>query len=161
MPQTDSPIELFVKQFYYELGIATPGQLDIYKIAREIGLEVILHPALSFRWDGILVIRGGTKQQNWQRFGHEICHYLRHCGDQRFMHELFVELQEYQATHFAYHFCVPSFMLDRIRLPPELPRAAALVAELFNVELSFAEKRMARYHQKLLGASLEKSLFYN
>lgn len=144
----DSPIEVFVRQFYMDLGISTPNQLGINKIAPQIGLEVVMHPALSFHWDGILVIKSGTRQQNWQRFGHEICHYLRHCGDQRYMHELFIELQEYQARHFAYHFCVPTFMLEKLSMPATVEQAAATIAHTFNVELGFAEERLAKYLQK-------------
>lgn len=65
------------------------------------------------------------------------------------MHPLFVELQEWQADNFALHFCIPTFMLQRIRLPPDRQAAVCFIAETFNDEIEFAELRLDRYLQKL------------
>ncbi len=153
MAPTESSLEQFVREFYNNNGITQPGQLGIQNIAPLVGLEVIIHPEISLYWNDTIVIRRGTEREHWQRFGHEVCHFLRHCGDQRYMHQLFIELQENQARNFAYHFCIPTFMLQRIRLPPDLREAVYLIAETFNVEYAFAEERLVRYRKKLYIAS--------
>ncbi|WP_371811524.1 hypothetical protein [Sporosarcina sp. Te-1] len=52
------------------------------------------------------------------------------------MHPLFIELLEWQADNFAMHFCVPTFMLDRILLPPDQKAAIHLIMETFKVDYS-------------------------
>ncbi|MCY1631342.1 MULTISPECIES: ImmA/IrrE family metallo-endopeptidase [Bacillus] len=44
--------------------------------------------------------------EQWKEFGHELCHVLRHEGNQLTMSPLSAELQEMQANVFAYKFCV-------------------------------------------------------
>ncbi len=151
MTSTESRTEKFVREFYSENGVTQPSHLGIQNIAPLVGLEVIIHPELSLFWNDTIVIREGTERQHWQRFGHEVCHFLRHCGDQRYMHELFIELQENQARNFAYHFCVPSFMLEEIDLPNNMAQSAGMIAKIFGVEYSFAERRIEQYYQKIGG----------
>ncbi|MFS0574956.1 ImmA/IrrE family metallo-endopeptidase [Sporosarcina sp. 179-K 3D1 HS] len=86
-----------------------------------------------------------TKQQIWQDFAHELGHILRHEGYQWSMEEPFREYQEWQAENFAHHFCVPTFMLDRLDLPRLRCEAVWLIASLFNVETTFANDRLEKW----------------
>lgn len=86
-----------------------------------------------------------TKQQQWQKFGHEVCHYLIHCGQQLNMYYLFRDLQENQANYFAYHFCIPTFMLEDLK-----EVTVYEVMNLFNVEYEFAFKRLEMYERKII-----------
>ncbi|HAM81614.1 ImmA/IrrE family metallo-endopeptidase [Ornithinibacillus bavariensis] len=90
-------------------------------------------------------IRRSTKQKEWQLFGHELGHSLRHCGHQLKMHPLFKELQEYQANYFAYHFCIPTFMLDKL-----INYTVKDIMALFNVENDFALRRLEMHKGKFL-----------
>ncbi|HLR71553.1 MAG TPA: ImmA/IrrE family metallo-endopeptidase [Pseudogracilibacillus sp.] len=89
-------------------------------------------------------------------FGHEVCHYLRHCGNQLKMHPLFLQLQESQANHFAYHFCVPTFMLQQLREVTIYD-----VMELFNVEFDFALRRLEMYRNNVLGRNMSYARTYS
>lgn len=61
------------------------------------------------------------------------------------MHPMFIDLQEWQANHFAYHFCVPTFMLE------DLEEVTIYeIMNLFNVCYDFASKRIEMYQNKLL-----------
>lgn len=153
----NSHLEDYIQQFYKDSSIEQPEQLNKYVIADELNVGVYLtgNTSEAFYWDGryyIFIDRDLDNQRRWQDFGHELCHVLRHSGHQGNMPAPFRELQEWQADNFMYHFCVPSFMLRRIRLPPDQQSAVRLIAETFNVEISFAEERLKRYLRK---ASIE------
>ncbi|MHC8517044.1 ImmA/IrrE family metallo-endopeptidase [Sporosarcina sp. ITBMC105] len=149
-----SHLEDYIIDLYKEIGISRPSQLNIALIAKR--LNIIIYP---IGWTSEAIYVNGrqyiylnkhlTTEQRWQDFAHELGHILRHSGNQRKLHPLFVELQEWQADNFMYHFCVPTFMLRRIRLPPDKDTAICLIARTFNVEFEFAEERLKRYLNKL------------
>lgn len=149
-----SYLEEYIIDLYKKIGISRPKQLKLENVAKR--LDIIVY---TFGWPSEAVYANGrqyiylnrnlTPEQKWQEFAHELGHILRHAGHQRKLHPLFVELQERQADNFALHFCIPTFMLQRIRLPPEKKEAIHLIADTFNVECDFAEKRLDRYQQKL------------
>ncbi|HLS10432.1 ImmA/IrrE family metallo-endopeptidase [Lentibacillus sp.] len=137
-----------MRNLYRYLNISHPNQLDINKIANKLNLT-IHYGSTSFRIDNELVIKRSTKQKEWQLFGHEVGHYLIHVGNHYFMHYLFRDLQEWQANLFAYHFCVPTFMLDNL-----YKIIASDIMNLFNVEFEFARKRLEMYERKVIDERL-------
>ncbi|VDG98862.1 Domain of uncharacterised function (DUF955) [Lysinibacillus sphaericus] len=148
-----SNLEDYVMDVYKDIGVAHPEQINRYMIADQlnIGHYPTSGKSEALYSDGryyIFVNRELNHRQQWQDFGHELCHVLMHEGSQKHMYPLFRELQEWKANNFMYHFCVPTFMLQRIRLPPEKQRAVSLIAETFQVEYQFAEKRLDRYINK-------------
>lgn len=150
-----SYLEDYVEDLYKRLGINEPDELDKYAIGNELNIGIYLVSGESEAFcsqerNYIFLNRNLSHQERWQDFGHELCHVLRHSGHQRDMQPMFRELQEWQADNFMYHFCVPAFMMKRIRLPPNSYEAVTLIAELFNVEMKFAEERLNRYYQKVL-----------
>lgn len=60
------------------------------------------------------------------------------------MHRLFIDLQEYQAAYFAYHFSIPTFMLEDLK-----EVSACEIMNLFNVEEEFALRRLEMYQNKV------------
>ncbi|AMW99370.1 hypothetical protein [Rummeliibacillus stabekisii] len=46
---------------------------------------------------------------------------------------------------FAYHFCIPTFMLDSLKLADSLQAAVLQVQDTFNVLHEFALKRLNEY----------------
>ncbi|MFA1821216.1 ImmA/IrrE family metallo-endopeptidase [Virgibacillus oceani] len=128
------------------MEITEPEQLAIDNVAKELKLQVV-YRRKAFRFYDEIILTPGTIQQEWQLFGHEVGHYLIHTGSQLQMHYLFRDLQEYQANHFAYHFCVPTFMLEN-----ETDLSVYKIMNLFNVEFDFALRRLEMYERKLLDA---------
>ncbi|MEK4026335.1 ImmA/IrrE family metallo-endopeptidase [Sporosarcina sp. FSL W7-1283] len=150
---TQSHLEDFIESLLKEIGVFKPIHLNKFYIADMLGVYLhLLEVRSRGLWDGdiyyIFLNPNLSRQQRWQDFGHELCHGLRHAGNQKSMPSSFRKLQEWQANNFMYHFCVPTFMLRSIQLPSDQRFAAALIAETFNVEFSFAEERLKRYYQK-------------
>jgi len=142
--------ELYVKRFYQSINIYHPYQLTINEIAEKLNLSIIYWPYSS----EITLYKGVYKmfinehlndQQQWQVFGHEIGHFLLHEGNQANMYNLFLNYQESQADHFSYHFCVPTFMLNDLKVV-----TINNVMNLFNVEFDFALRRLEMYKNKCL-----------
>ncbi|MCT8138594.1 ImmA/IrrE family metallo-endopeptidase [Anaerobacillus sp. CMMVII] len=92
-----------------------------------------------------------TPQEQWEDFGHELCHALRQYGSQLSMPDDYIFYQEEKADNFALHFCVPTFMLERIDLPQYRTKAIEVIAETFHVTFEFAKKRLEKHEQQLLG----------
>lgn len=143
-----SRIENLVRKIMLVHGIRTPDQLGADAVAHKLGLVVKRDSLGSARCGRVIFIKKGTPWEEWVSFCHELCHYFQHVGNQLTMHPLFRELQEYQAIHFARHFCVPSFMLERIRLPPAYADAIRLICTTFNVDPDFAAKRLTMHENK-------------
>lgn len=138
--------EEYVNRIYKSISIKQPEELGIKNIATKMKLNVF-YGNCSFRMGRDIVIKKSSDQSEWQRFGHEVGHYLRHCGNQLNMYFLFRDLQEYQANYFAYHFCVPTFMLQKFKEVTVYD-----VMNAFNVEYEFALKRLEMYERKMIYA---------
>lgn len=135
-------IELFVMKLYKKLKLSNPNLQSIEEIGNFFGVDIEYDFSISACLEGLLIIKDGTSAEKWESFGHELCHHLRHIGNQRNMHPLFREMQEYQADYFAYHFCVPTFMIENMKLPNCLNSARSLISERFHVSPKFAERRL-------------------
>lgn len=150
----NSHLEDFIQQLYRGLAVRRPEQLNKYVIADRLNIGVYLtnHESEAIFWEGrhYIFLNGRlSSRRRWQDFGHELCHVLRHSGHQGRMPSSFLKLQEWQAENFAYHFCVPTFMLNKLRLPSDRRAATYLIAETFNVDFQFAAERLDRYVRKL------------
>ncbi|OMP67068.1 ImmA/IrrE family metallo-endopeptidase [Domibacillus epiphyticus] len=150
MTYVKSHLEDFIENLYTKISITSPEQLDIELIARRLNIEVGYSHKKSkcAELDGIMMIRLNEnlhKEEQWQEFAHEVCHLLRHSGNQTELPFPFVQLQEWQANSFALYFCIPTFMLDEIELPDNELEAIAEVALTFGVEYAFAEERLERW----------------
>lgn len=139
-------LEDYISELYRSIGITKPEDLNMLQIAKKLGVDVTYSNRV-FRFDNEIVIQRGTTSEEWTMFGHELCHYLRHSGNQLKMGKWFVELQEWQADNFMYQFCVPSFMLQALKLPAHEREAVWLIMETFHVGQEFAEKRLQHYMQ--------------
>lgn len=105
-----TPLEQSIKDLYQSLSISEPHQLDMIDIASK--LSIWLHFAditnMVIERNGvysIIIDRRLTRQQQWQDFGHELFHMLRHPENKLMLSTSIVQLQEAQATNFAFHFC--------------------------------------------------------
>jgi Zn-dependent peptidase ImmA (M78 family) len=155
-----STIEEYVKILYHQLSIYVPEQIDMIDIA--VKLDVWLHfediksKAIEKNdIHSIFIDRRLTQQEQWQDFAHELCHVLMHCGNQLYLPSDFIQYQESKAKNFAYHFCVPTFMLEKLVFPTRKKEAIWLIAQTFNVEYSFAKIRLDRWILQR-----ESNLFY-
>lgn len=137
-------MEDFINQLYINLHVNNPNQLEIAYLAKRLNLN-IYYGRTGLILDNNIVIRISNKQREWQLFGHEVGHYLRHEGNHLPMYPLFRDLQENQANYFAYHFCVPTFMLRELK---EI--SIQSISETFKVDYAFASRRLEMYQSKFI-----------
>jgi Zn-dependent peptidase ImmA (M78 family) len=148
-------LEDWIEIFYSRIGINHPRQLDIHTIANRLGYSVIYRDISSrFYNDSVIIDERLSPQEQWQEFAHEVCHLERHAGNQLVMPQPFMELQEYQANLFAYHFCVPSFMLLKLAIPNSNKQAIYFLANTFNVTLDFAVYRLELFRNRINSAPM-------
>lgn len=140
-------LEDYVFDLYKSIGITSPTDLDMLLIANRLGAEIV-YRRNAFSFDNEIVLVRGDERQEWMDFGHEICHYLRHSGSQLRMNPLFIELQEWQANNFAYHFCIPTFMLQEIEILRYKNEAIQSIVDTFSVDYDFAIRRLEMYQRK-------------
>ena len=155
MNNTKSRIEEYIQDFMYQMEITDPKDLCITSIANHMDIEIHFKSGRS----SMILIKGEyhiTINQNisqakqWEDFGHELGHVLRHVGNQRFLSSGFRGYQESQAENFMYHFCVPTFMIDQMEFESTEQETILKIAETFNVTIPFAVKRFDMYKRKLL-----------
>ncbi|TAI30828.1 ImmA/IrrE family metallo-endopeptidase [Bacillus velezensis] len=148
-----SYLEEEVKKIYHKLNIETPEDIDLERIAAafRIWLHYEQRDSCMFQINGeysVVLDARASPQEQWQDFVHELCHVLKHTGNQFHMNRMFRQLQEYQANSFMYHFCVPTFMLIKLKLPRLKSEVIKLLGDTFNVTYSFAAKRLEMYERK-------------
>lgn len=140
-------LEEFVETLYLKIDVLRPIKLDIELMAAEMGItvEYILDSSKGLKAGShfiVLLNDALSSALKWQEFAHEIAHILRHSGNQYLLPYDFRVLQEWQASHFALYFCIPTFILQEIDLPFHKRLAVTQIAETFGFEYSFAEERI-------------------
>ncbi|MCM3436803.1 ImmA/IrrE family metallo-endopeptidase [Bacillus licheniformis] len=148
-----SMLEEDVKKTYVRLNIMQPEQINVEKIASAFNIFLHYEEADSsmFCVDGcysIVLDNRLSPERQWEDFAHELCHVLKHYGNQFVMNKMFRQLQEFQANNFMYHFCVPTFMLSKINLPRLQSEAIKLIGDTFKVTYPFAARRLEMYRRK-------------
>jgi Zn-dependent peptidase ImmA (M78 family) len=153
------PLEDYIKNLYQSLGIMEHYQLDMMEIAFKMNIWIhfkeMESKAVKLRGlYSILIDSRLSPAEQWQDFGHELCHVLRQAGNQLDLPTDMIRFQETKAENFAYEFCVPSFMLLSISLPQQRNEAIQYVSETFNVTLDFADRRLVQIERRLMNSQL-------
>lgn len=144
--------EEFVNNMYYGLDIYHPHQLDLEEIAARNGLSVFYRPCEPMQLgDAIILDSRASDSQQWQDFGHELCHALWHEGSSFSVPMPYQVYQEARAENFAQFVCVPSFMLQNLDIPAYFQEAVWMIQETFCVDRQFAERRLAQYLRNFAG----------
>src|SRR5690625_3357272 len=142
--------ELYVKRLYKNINIYHPYQIMIDTISKRLNLTVIYWTFSSeiTVYSGIYKIfikENQSKQQQWQDFVHEMYHYYHDHDVYDRLHESYAQHGEAKAYYFAYHFCIPTFMLNDFK---EI--TINVIANYLNVEYEFAIRRFEMYQSKIL-----------
>ncbi|GIP35500.1 hypothetical protein J2TS4_47100 [Paenibacillus sp. J2TS4] len=97
-----------------------------------------------------------SSEQQWEDFLHELCHVLRHSGNQFLMPESFLEWQEQDANSFVPYAAIPFFMLKRMELPPHQNDLIDLLTATFKVTRKLAKKRVEQIQRRILQGILDE-----
>jgi Zn-dependent peptidase ImmA (M78 family) len=144
-------LEDWIKEFYYRIGIYHPRQLDLLEIAARLGFYVSFQKFSSRIYNGeILIDERLSDAEQWEDFGHEVCHLIRQDGNQLIMSNQFLDMQESKAESFALHFCVPTFMLLKHEIANYYGTDGVLfVMDTYCVTKSFAKRRLDHFKNQL------------
>ncbi|MED4843937.1 ImmA/IrrE family metallo-endopeptidase [Bacillus atrophaeus] len=153
MGYTNSHLEDWIEKLYKDINITKPEEINFDRIAKALDILIVYNPDTSFaiRVNGMYTISldsRKTRQQQWSDFSHEVCHILRHVNDNKIMPNYWKYYLECQANYFAYHFCIPTFMLREIKIPHNQSYAIQMIAETFKVPESLAKVRLNMYLNK-------------
>ncbi|MDQ0228453.1 ImmA/IrrE family metallo-endopeptidase [Metabacillus niabensis] len=150
-------LEENIKEIYSGLGISSPYEIDPYHIANEYNVWIYFHKDESEvfkRTNGLYSLYLDERlspQEQWQDFGHEFGHVVKHVGNQSRLHKPFRKLQENQANNFMFHFCVPTFMLLNYEISNYLniKDGIKFISETFKVTEKFAKKRLIHFQNQI------------
>ncbi|MFP7469972.1 ImmA/IrrE family metallo-endopeptidase [Niallia taxi] len=138
-------LEDWVTNFYLKLNIHSPQDINEDYIARE--QRIFLHrkriaPFFQIvgRYRGITIDLRETKNKQREVFFHELCHILRHSGNQGMMNKAFRELQEWDTKNFTKYAAIPHHMISYIPLYDE--NVIEQMANMFKVTPELCEERL-------------------
>ncbi|ARJ21865.1 hypothetical protein B7492_11725 [Bacillus mycoides] len=162
-PYYTTLLEDYIQRMYHSLSIIVPEQIDMMEIANKLNIWLYFAPFGSHAIErngiySLIIDDRKTKKKQWEDFGHELCHILLHSGNQLLMPKMFLDYQEAKAKNFELHFCIPTFMLRNLS-PSYL--TTYFIAEIFNVSLHFAEKRLLLFENQLLASKLQDVIAQN
>src|SRR5699024_2662005 len=92
----------------------------------------------------VFINKESNCSRQWQDFGHEMYHYFIDHVEYDLLSRSYAYYSETKADYFAYHFCVPTFMLRKFNNLDVYD-----VMYYFNVEFDFALKRIEMYKNSL------------
>jgi hypothetical protein len=92
------------------------------------------------RYRGITIDIRESKSKQREMFFHELCHILRHSGNQGIMNKAFRELQEWDTNHFTKYDATPHHMILYIPLYDE--NVIEQMANMFKVIPELCEERL-------------------
>ncbi|MCR8645558.1 ImmA/IrrE family metallo-endopeptidase [Paenibacillus sp. N1-5-1-14] len=158
-----TPLEHWVEDMYKRIHITQPSQLDILEIAQRLNIWVYFMEMGSQAIDrngvySICVDRRITPQEQWEDFLHELCHVLRHSGNQVEMSEDFMDKQELEANTFQLYAAIPYSMFRQLELPQTQQEIIDLIATEFRVTHALAQRRLEQIQRRVLQGILDQEV---
>lgn len=155
-----TPLEEFVEDLYRPHNISCSTHLNIDELTRRLniwvhylevaskGLEV--NPGMYT----MIIDKRLSPAEQWLDFLHELCHLLRHAGNQTIMPELFTQAQEEEAYWFTVYAAMPFSFIEKMDVPDTQQAAVAYLASEFHVSIDFARKRLEQIQRRCFEGSL-------
>jgi Zn-dependent peptidase ImmA (M78 family) len=148
-------LEKTVEKLYKDRGISCPADLSIEGVAKHFDFGLKYMPSAPNRavWDEVKAIIFLNPKYSLAEirevFFHEICHPLRHCGDQEDMPIEYRNMQEEQANQFKFYAAMPIFMIEEMNIPRYEHDFVAMLAYVFDVPIPFARQRVEQIKRRL------------
>lgn len=154
-----TPFEQWTEQLWTQAGIRAASQLNIEEVASRLNVWVhyLNDTSRAFEYSGmrsILVDKRLSRTEQWEDFLHELCHVLRHAGNQTMMPKSFCESQEAEANRFVLYAAIPASMLQETKLPDRIDEAVELLSEKFGVTLALARRRLEQVQRRIFSRIL-------
>ena len=146
-----TPLEDWVTDLYKQMQIFKPKDIKEEKFARYFEIFLRYKAGNAFyingRFKSITIDSRLTTQIQRQIFFHELCHILRHAGNQSLMPSAFRELQERDARHFTRYAAIPYHMLNQIDM--DSPYVIEEMSDTFKVTSELCLERLIQIQNKL------------
>lgn len=158
-----SHLELWVSKWYMSMNVYEPHEIDEYVIAENEGVLLLEKPSPSHAYTNgqLKIICLDTRCNKYKRkkhFFHEICHILRHDGNQSDIRASFRFMQEIDAQNFVKYALLPFHMLRKIDF--KQPYLVESVSELFSVSYEFAEFRLQQIRNNILSNLQSRNMYF-
>ncbi len=151
-----SPLEEWITQHYIKSNITFPGDLEVERVADIFQVDVVFANVKSHvQWDDdyYLIILNNRLSKPYYRadFFHELCHPLKHYGNQTQMPKAFRELQEIQAKLFQLYAALPFHIIKNYIMMP-----ATVIADEFCLPVEIVETRLIQIRNRIFQKRIEK-----
>lgn len=153
----ETHLEQWINSKYQSSGLLDAVQHDIERIAEAFDIELVYAacPSFSDNEERVIFLNKHTDDVMARViFFHELCHVLRHAGDQRSMPSLFKDAQEAEADQFVLYAAVPFYMFEKLPVPDQRNEAIPYIADAFRIPLELAEQRLDQIQRRVLHGSL-------
>lgn len=156
-----TPLEQTIEDMYRRLDVTKPEQLTIPNIAAKLGIWVYYldMPSRVVESRGLYsmnINRQLSPEEQWEDFLHELCHVLRHAGNQIAMSELMLDMQEAEAGHFQLYAAIPFSMVRGLELPQRSSEIVELLSLEFGVTCQLAQRRLEQIQRRILQGVLDE-----
>ena len=147
-------LEEWIEAHYNSIGMHSPADLDIDIIAHSFRADVVYMPGAKEEaiWDEertvIFLNPDKPYEEIREAFFHELCHPLRHSGNQLMLPRTFRELQEIQANQFQLYAAMPFFMIRQMRLQ-DGDNIIHLLSEEFRITHKLASRRLDQIKRRI------------
>lgn len=149
------PLEKKITELYQSHNIIEPSHLSIELLAKKFNVWIHYHnkksKGIEISKDVYSMFLDNRIPEEAQRleFFHELCHLLRHAGNQVMMPKQFTIAQENEADRFIFYAAIPFFMIEKISLPSNRVEAIGYISREFRVPLNFAKKRYEQIEDRI------------
>lgn len=157
-------LEEWIEEQYRTNGVLIPQDLDIDRIAMIFGVDIVYYDNNSFSDNDdkvIFIDRRYEQTEQRKAFFHELCHVIRHSGDQRWMPDLFREAQENDANRFALYAAIPFFMFEQVQLPANRSEVISLLVSEFQCFPDLVELRFKQIEVRISNSEFISTFTYS
>lgn len=140
-------LEHFVEKLYINHSILKPEDITIQRLSTELDIHIDYAPVRSRAYESItgmrFVLLDNRITPMKQRFDflHELCHMLRHAGNQMTLPVPFIKAQEEDAEKFVLYATMPYFMIQSFSLSGDYSTAIQQISNVFGVSREMAKIR--------------------
>ncbi|WP_134705133.1 ImmA/IrrE family metallo-endopeptidase [Ammoniphilus sp. YIM 78166] len=157
-------VDCAIKLLLDQAGFDRPERINLETLCGFLGIKFKYTPAsfsLTRTKNGetkIFVAKDTDYFEQRKQFAHEIGHTLRHGGVQLAATKEYEEYLDHQADNFAERLLVPTHLLAQLDFPDDMNAAVGIVAEIFDVDLDLAKKRLREYLDNLFVYEADEKL---
>lgn len=154
-----TPFEQWTESTWSNAGIDSLAQMNIDEVASRFNVWVhyLPEPSRALEYMGmrsVLIDKRLSAVRRWEDFLHELCHVLRHAGNQTTMPKAYCEWQEAEANRFVLYAAMPFTLLGKLSIPDRLDVATRFLAGHFGVTTELARQRLEQIQRRIFSAIL-------